>query len=203
MVKSWIGPFCPQNPRKSIVYTCPWKRDMTEAGLKEDNTTNRAAWRKKLISCTSDPRWRDKPVMKKVRWHVYLYCHAGDGVASGRPSTSCPCGTGACPRSSLAGLHLLSDGPHKCSPHNLSPSHNNLGYVLRLMKHIDTFTLGMLHSQWACYIHNGHFTLTMGMLYSQWACYIHNGHVTLTMGMLHSQWACSTHNGHVIFTMGM
>ena len=25
------------------------KRDMTEAGLKEDNATNRAEWRKKLI----------------------------------------------------------------------------------------------------------------------------------------------------------
>ena len=30
------------------------KRDMTEAGLKEDNATNRAAWRKKLISYTPD-----------------------------------------------------------------------------------------------------------------------------------------------------
>ena len=32
------------------------KRDMTEAGLKEDNATNRAEWRKKLISYTGDPR---------------------------------------------------------------------------------------------------------------------------------------------------
>ena len=32
------------------------KRDMTEAGLKEDNTTNRAAWRNKIISYTGDPR---------------------------------------------------------------------------------------------------------------------------------------------------
>ena len=33
-----------------------WQRDMTEAGLKEDNTTNRAAWRNKIISYTGDPR---------------------------------------------------------------------------------------------------------------------------------------------------
>ena len=32
------------------------KRDMTEAGLNEDNTTNSASWRKKLISYTSNPR---------------------------------------------------------------------------------------------------------------------------------------------------
>ena len=37
-----------------------WKdaceRDMTEVGLKEDNATNRAAWRKKFNSYTVDPR---------------------------------------------------------------------------------------------------------------------------------------------------
>ena len=32
------------------------KRDMTQAGLKEDNTTNRAEWRKKVISYTGDPK---------------------------------------------------------------------------------------------------------------------------------------------------
>ena len=32
------------------------KRDMTQAGLKEDNAKNRAEWRKKLISYTGDPR---------------------------------------------------------------------------------------------------------------------------------------------------
>ena len=32
------------------------KRDMTKLGMKEDNTTNRAAWRKKIISLTGDPR---------------------------------------------------------------------------------------------------------------------------------------------------
>ena len=37
------------------------KRDMREAWLKEDNTTNRAAWRKKLISYTGDPIWRWNP----------------------------------------------------------------------------------------------------------------------------------------------
>ena len=30
------------------------KRDMTQAGLKEDNATNRATWRKKLTSYTGD-----------------------------------------------------------------------------------------------------------------------------------------------------
>ena len=42
------------------------KRDMTQAELKEDSTTNRAEWRKKLISYTGDPRRRDKPGMKKM-----------------------------------------------------------------------------------------------------------------------------------------
>ena len=42
-------------------------REMAEAGLKEDNATNRAEWRKMLISYTGDPRWRDKPgTMKKM-----------------------------------------------------------------------------------------------------------------------------------------
>ena len=40
---------------------------MAEAGLKEDNVTNRTEWRKKLISYTGDPRWRDKPGMKKKK----------------------------------------------------------------------------------------------------------------------------------------
>ena len=31
-------------------------REMTEAGLKDDNATNRAACRNKFISYTSDPR---------------------------------------------------------------------------------------------------------------------------------------------------
>ena len=38
---------------------------MTEVGLKEDNTTNRAAWGNKIISYTGDHRWRDKPGKKK------------------------------------------------------------------------------------------------------------------------------------------
>ena len=38
---------------------------MTEAGLKEDNTTNRAAWMKKITSYTGDSVWREKPGMKK------------------------------------------------------------------------------------------------------------------------------------------
>ena len=32
---------------------------------KEDNATNRAAWKKKLISYSGDIRVRDKPGMKK------------------------------------------------------------------------------------------------------------------------------------------
>ena len=32
------------------------KRDMTEVGLKEDNTTNRAAWSNTIVSYTGDPR---------------------------------------------------------------------------------------------------------------------------------------------------
>ena len=32
------------------------KRNMTEVGLKEDKTTNRAAWRNTIISYTGDPR---------------------------------------------------------------------------------------------------------------------------------------------------
>ena len=60
-----------------------WKdacnRDMTQTGLKEDNAANRAEWRTKLISYTDDPRWRDKPGMKKKTFisslstHVLLY----------------------------------------------------------------------------------------------------------------------------------
>ena len=41
------------------------KRDMTEAGLKEDNATNRAEWRNKIKSYTGDPRARNKPRTKK------------------------------------------------------------------------------------------------------------------------------------------
>ena len=36
------------------------KRNMTQAGLKEDNETKRAEWRKKLISYTGDPKWREQ-----------------------------------------------------------------------------------------------------------------------------------------------
>ena len=37
-----------------------------QARDEEDNTTNRAAWRNKIISYTGDPRWRDKPGTKKT-----------------------------------------------------------------------------------------------------------------------------------------
>ncbi len=42
--------------RSNLEWKDVCKRDMTEAGLKEDNATNRAEWRKKLISYTGDPR---------------------------------------------------------------------------------------------------------------------------------------------------
>ncbi len=42
--------------RPNLRWTDACKRDETEARLKEDNTTNRAEWRKKLISYTGDPR---------------------------------------------------------------------------------------------------------------------------------------------------
>ena len=42
--------------RPNIRWENACKRDMTQAGLKEDNATNRAKWRKKLISYTGDPR---------------------------------------------------------------------------------------------------------------------------------------------------
>ena len=42
--------------RPSLRWKDACKRDMTQAGLKEDNATNRAIWRKKLISYTGDPR---------------------------------------------------------------------------------------------------------------------------------------------------
>ena len=43
------------------------KTDMTEAGLKEDKTTNRAAWENNNVkSYTIDPRRRDKPGTRKT-----------------------------------------------------------------------------------------------------------------------------------------
>ena len=39
---------------------------MTDVGLKEDNTTNRVAWKNKIISYTGDPRWWHKPGKKKL-----------------------------------------------------------------------------------------------------------------------------------------
>ena len=42
------------------------KRDMTAMGVKEEKTTNRAAWSNTIISYTGDPRRRDKPVKKKI-----------------------------------------------------------------------------------------------------------------------------------------
>ena len=45
------------------------KRDMTQAGLKEDNATNRTEWRNKLNQLYGDPILRDKPGMKKMGTH--------------------------------------------------------------------------------------------------------------------------------------
>ena len=42
--------------RSNLRWKDACKRDMTEVGLKEDNTTNRAAWRNKIISYTGDPK---------------------------------------------------------------------------------------------------------------------------------------------------
>ena len=43
-----------------------WPQMTGQARYEEDNATNRAEWMKKLISYTGDPRWRDKPGMKKT-----------------------------------------------------------------------------------------------------------------------------------------
>ena len=49
-------------------YTCKGE-DMTEVGLKEDNKTNRAAWRKKLITYSGNPRQaRDEEEEVKVKY---------------------------------------------------------------------------------------------------------------------------------------
>ena len=40
-------------PNLRRTYVC--KRGMTEVGLKEDNATNRAAWRNRINSYTGDP----------------------------------------------------------------------------------------------------------------------------------------------------
>ena len=45
------------------------KRDMTEVGLKEDNTTNRAAWRNKIISYTGDPDDGTSQGRRRRRWY--------------------------------------------------------------------------------------------------------------------------------------
>ena len=42
--------------RRNLKWKHACKRDMTEAGLKEDNTTNRAEWRNKINRYTADPR---------------------------------------------------------------------------------------------------------------------------------------------------
>ena len=48
----------------NLRWTDACKRDMTEVGLKEDKTTNRAAWRNMIISYSAVPRRRDKPGKK-------------------------------------------------------------------------------------------------------------------------------------------
>ena len=51
-----VIPWKRRRGRPNLRWKHACKRDMTQAGLKEDNTTNRTAWRKKLISYTGDPR---------------------------------------------------------------------------------------------------------------------------------------------------
>ena len=61
------------------------KRDMTDVGLKEDKTTNRAAWRNTIISYTGDPRCRDKPwKKKKIRRRVGDFGEKQQGSRKGR-----------------------------------------------------------------------------------------------------------------------
>ena len=60
------------------------KRDMTELGMKEDNTTNRAAWRNKIISYTGDTRSRDKPgTKKKIILYFIQIRHTDDFPSTG------------------------------------------------------------------------------------------------------------------------
>ena len=54
LVMDMPGNRCRRRPSLTFKYAC--KRDMTEAGLKEGNTTNMAAWRKRLIKYTGDPQ---------------------------------------------------------------------------------------------------------------------------------------------------
>ena len=49
-------PWIRRRGRPNLRWEDACKRDMTQAGLKEDSATNRAEWRKKLNSCTGDPR---------------------------------------------------------------------------------------------------------------------------------------------------
>ena len=60
------------------------KRDVTEKGLKEDNTTNRAAWRKKTF-IPATPRWRDKPGTKKKKISVSSYLFNEASLAQSFP----------------------------------------------------------------------------------------------------------------------
>ena len=61
--------------RRNLRWKDECKKDMIEAGLKEDNATSRTEWREKLTSYTGDPRWRDKPgtnIMKNIlQMHRY------------------------------------------------------------------------------------------------------------------------------------
>ena len=58
--------------RPNLRWKAACKRDMTEVGLKDDKTTNRAAWRNKIINYTGDPRWRDKPGKKKNKKKIRI-----------------------------------------------------------------------------------------------------------------------------------
>ena len=55
---------------------------MREAGLKADNTTNRASWRNQLYY-TGDPRWRDKPGWKTAKRVIMIRTWRSDSAAVG------------------------------------------------------------------------------------------------------------------------
>ena len=59
IVSTMIDVDIPGNRRRgrpNLIWKDACKRDMTAVGLKDDNTTSRAEWRKKLISYTGGPR---------------------------------------------------------------------------------------------------------------------------------------------------
>ena len=78
------------------------RKDASRRDMTEDNATNRAARRKKIISYTGDPRWRDKPGMKEKCMDLRCSCGWWSAPCC-RPSSRLwwcrgRCGTGSCCR---------------------------------------------------------------------------------------------------------